>query len=113
MASQAAPLSGATAAKLTGLFAYLPTPPRRSIAFNIGSKFAHHNKLEHELGLIRFLCDPHSPWWRDPIENANGIIRRDLPCKTDVAYYTRKDIQDIVWANNTKSRKPLGHLTPA
>ena len=69
----------ATAAKLTALFADLPKPARRSITFDNGAEFAHHDKLERDLGLISFFCDPHSPWQRGSIENANGIIRRDLP----------------------------------
>ena len=103
----------ATAAKLTALFADLPKPARRSITFDNGSEFAHHDKLERDLGLISFFCDPHSPWQRGSIENANGIIRRDLPRKTDFADYTEQDIQDIVWVNNTTPRKRLGYLTPA
>ena len=83
----------ATAAKLTALFADLPKPARRSITFDNGSEFAHHDKLERDLGLISFFCDPHSPWQRGSIENANGIIRRDLPRKTDFADYTEQDIQ--------------------
>ena len=101
----------ATAAKLTALFADLPKPARRSITFDNGSEFAHHDKLERDLGLISFFCDPHSPWQRGSIENANGIIRRDLPRKTDFADYTEQDIQDIVWVNNTTPRKRLGYLT--
>ncbi len=38
---------------------------------------------------------------------------RDLPRKTELADCTEKDIQDIVWANNTTPRKRLGLPTPA
>ena len=47
------------------------------------------------------------------LENVNGILRRDLPRKTELADDTEQDIQDIVWANNTTPRKRLGFLTPA
>ena len=103
----------ATAAKLTALFSVLPEAARRSITFDNGSEFAHHQKLEGELGLLTFFCDPHSPWQRGSIENANGILRRDLPRKTEFSDYSEQDIQDIVWANNTTPRKRLGYLTPA
>ncbi len=86
---------------------------RRSITFDNGSEFAHHQKLEGDLGLLTFFCDPHSPWQRGSIENANGILRRDLPRKTQFSDYSEQDIQDIVWANNTTPRKRLGYLTPA
>ena len=52
--------AGATAAKLTALFAGLHKPTRRSITFNNGSECAHHNKLERKLGLISFFYGPHS-----------------------------------------------------
>ena len=103
----------ATAAKLTALFSGLPEAARRSITFDNGSEFAQHHKLECDLGLLTFFCDPHSPWQRGSIENANGILRRDLPRKTEFSDYSEQDIQDIVWANNTTPRKRLGYLTPA
>ncbi len=103
----------ATAAKLTGLLSGLPAAARRSITFDNGSEFAEHDKLERELGLQTFFCDPHAPWQRGSIENANGILRRDLPRKTDLADYSEQDIQDLVWANNTTPRKRLGYRTPA
>jgi len=56
---------------------------------------------------------PNSPWQRGSIENANAILRRDLPRKSEFSDYSEQDIQDIVWANNTTTRKRLGYLTPA
>ena len=103
----------ATAASLTDLFSGLPVAARRSITCDNGSEFAEHKKLERDLGIPTFFCDPHSPWQRGSIENANGILRRDLPRKTDLTDYSEQDIQDIVWANNTTPRKRLGYLTPA
>ncbi len=102
-----------TAAGLTSLFADLPEAARRSITFDNGSEFAAHKKLERELGMLTFFCDPHAPWQRGSIENANGLLRRDLPRRTDLADYSEQDIQAIVWANNTTPRKRLGYLTPA
>ena len=43
----------------------------------------------------------------------NGVLRRDLPRKTDLADYSQQDVHDIVWAINTTPRKCLGFLTPA
>ena len=103
----------ATATSLTGLLEGLPVAARRSITCDNGSEFAGHNKLERDLGIPTFFCDPHSPWQRGSIENANGILRRDLPRKTEFADYSEQDIHDIVWANNTTPRKRFGYLTPA
>jgi IS30 family transposase len=103
----------ATATKLTSLLCGLPHTARRSITFDNGSEFAEHHRLETDLGMLTFFCDPHSPWQRGAIENANGVLRRDLPRKTQFTDYTEQDIQDIVWANNTTPKKRLGFLTPA
>jgi len=69
--------------------------------------------LEDKLDMESFFCDPHSPWQRGAVENANGLLRRDLPRKTDLTDYSDQDINDIVWAINTTPRKCLGYLTPA
>jgi IS30 family transposase len=113
----AAPLpskaAAATAATLCGSFAALPEAARRSITFDNGPEFARHHRLQEELAMQTFFCDPHSPWQRGSIENTNGILRRDLPRKTELSDYSDQDIHDIVWAINTTPRKCLGFLTPA
>ena len=103
----------ATAATLAGSFAALPEAARRSITFDNGPEFAHHQKLQQDLDMQTFFCDPHSPWQRGSIENANGLLRRDLPRKTELSDYSPQDILDVIWANNTTPRKCLGFLSPA
>ena len=63
--------------------------------------------------MLTFFCDPHSLWQRGSIENANGILRRDLPRKTEFSDYSEQDIQDLVWANNTTSSMPMDHSVEA
>ena len=113
----AAPLASKTAeltaVTLCGSFAALPEAARRSITFDNGPEFARHQKLQDNLAMQTFFCDPHSPWQRGSIENANGLLRRDLPRNTQLSDYSDQDIHDIVWAINTTPRKCLGFLTPA
>ncbi len=59
-----------------------------------------------------FFCDPHSPWQRGSIENANGRLRRELPRKTNLGDYTDDDIDDVIWNLNSTPRKCLGYKTP-
>ncbi len=103
----------ATAATLAGSFAALPKAARRSVTFDNGPEFARHQKLQQDLEMQTFFCDPHAPWQRGSIENTNGLLRRDLPRKTELAQYSDQDILDIVWTVNTTPRKCLGFLTPA
>ncbi len=108
----------ATAASLTGLLEGLPRAARRSITpdrvrgrlCDNGPEFAEHKKLERDLGIPTFFCDPHAPWQRGSIENANGLLRRDLPRKTELADYTEQDIQDIDWFNNRRLLEPIGNI---
>jgi IS30 family transposase len=107
----AAPLKTKTAEAtdrlLRAIFRRLPLLARRSITFDNGSEFARHQNLSQTLDMKTWFCDPHSPWQRGSIENANGVLRRDLPRKTDLADYSQQDIHDIVWAINTTPRKCL------
>jgi len=83
------------------------------VTFDNGGEFHDHRKLEAVLELETYFCDPHSPWQRGTIENTNGILRRDMPRKTDIANYTARDIDEITWAVNSTPRKCLAYKTPA
>ena len=68
--------------------------------------------MTEAIGLHAYFCDPHSPWQRGGLENANGRLRRDLPRKTSRADHTDSDIDDVVWNLNTTPRKCLRYRTP-
>ena len=91
----------------------LPQGARKTVTFDNGGEFGQHQRLEAALGIAAYFCDPHSPWQRGTIENTNGILRRDMPRKTDITNYTARDISDITWAVNSTPRKCLGYKTPA
>ena len=113
----AAPLKTKTAEEtdtmLRTILAPLPQPARRTITFDNGPEFALHRNLMKALAIQAFFCDPHSPWQRGTIENTNGIVRRDMPRKTQVSNYTGRDIDELAWAINSTPRKCLGFKTPA
>jgi len=90
----------------------LPARARRTITQDNGGEFARHETVTKAIGMRAFFCDPHSPWQRGGIENANGLLRRDLPRKTRLDHYTDDDIDDIVWNLNSTPRKCLGYKTP-
>ena len=75
---------------------------RRSVTFDNGSEFALHQNLNMPSGHANHLCDPHSPWQRGTIENTNGLLRRDMPRKTNLHDYTARDIDDLTWAINAQ-----------
>ena len=73
-----------------------------------GGEFWQHEKLP----VKTYFCDPHSPWQRGSIENANGVLRTYLPRKVRINQFNESDIEDIMWTYNTTPRKCLGSLTP-
>ena len=73
---------------------------------------ARHKAVTEAIGLRAFFCDPHSPWQRGGIENANGLLRRDMPRKTRLSDYRDDDVDDVIWNLNSTPRKCLGYRTP-
>ena len=101
-----------TATTIAGELGGLPARARRTITHDNGGEFARHEAVTDAIGLAAYFCDPHSPWQRGSIENANGRIRRDLPRKTSLAGYTDADIDDVIWNLNSTPRKCLRYRTP-
>ena len=101
-----------TARAIVGELGGLPAKARRTITHDNGGEFARHEAVTDSIGLHAYFCDPHSPWQRGSIENANGRLRRDLPRNTTLANYTDADIDDVIWNLNATPRKCLGYRTP-
>jgi IS30 family transposase len=101
-----------TAAAVSNELAGLPARARRTITYDNGGEFARHEDVTEHIGLRAYFCDPHSPWQRGGIENANGRLRRDLPRKTSLDGYTPADIDDVIWNLNSTPRKCLNYQTP-
>lgn len=105
--------AASVAQTLQSLLAPLPPTLRRTLTFDNGTEFAHHHTLHQPLGIKTFFCDPHSPWQKGGIENANGRLRRLLPRKTDLSLLTPQQIHQIALLYNHTPRKCLGFKTPA
>ena len=91
---------------------HLPQTARRSITFDRGSEFADHRTIKDKIGSDIWFCDPHSPWQRGSVENMNGIIRRDMPRRSDITDYTEMDIERLQLLINSTPRKCLKFKTP-
>lgn len=91
----------------------LPRALRKTIAFDNGTEFALHHELRDAIGIETFFRNPHSPWQKGGIENANGRIRRFLPRKTNLDNLDPNGLAAIAWLHNNTPRKCLGFKTPA
>jgi len=101
------------AKRLLKQFRSLPASLRRTLTVDNGTEFAFHYRLNQELGMATYFCDPHSPWQKGGIENAIGRMRRRLPRKTDLATLSATRLNQLVAAYNHTPRKCLGFRTPA
>ncbi len=80
----------------------------QSITFDNGIE----NKQHHIIGVPTFFCEPYSSWQKGSIENANRLIRRFVPKKTNMRYITQRHCDAIATYINKKPRKILGYASP-
>ena len=109
------PRKTATAARqaLIGVLAALPESLRRSLTYDNGPENAEHLQLAAQIGLRSYFCEPYHSWEKGTVENTNGLVRRFLPKRTDLATLSEARIREIEsWLNN-RPRKCLGFQTPA
>ena len=84
----------------------------RSITFDNGLENAEHQKIAALLGVKTYFCNPYHSWEKGGVENGIGLIRRDLPKKTDFSLISNRKIRFIEKKWNNRPRKLLGFLTP-
>ena len=70
------------------------------------------NTKHEELSIPAYFCDSYSSWQKGGVENANKMIRRFIPKKSDLNDYSDKYIKMIVDILNNKPRKSLDYKTP-
>ena len=94
------------------VLAELPPAARQTITFDRGSEFLGYQQLAKSCGIDSYFCDPHSPWQKGSVENANGRLRRFLPGELDLATLTPAHLHQIERQMNDTPRKCLGFRTP-
>jgi transposase, IS30 family len=62
---------------------------------------------------ISIYCDPHSPWQKGSVENANGRVRRFLPWEAEPAALARARLRRLAERLNDTPRHCLGYRTPS
>ena len=85
---------------------------RQSLTYDQGSEMARHKELAANLNIKVYFCDPHSPWQKGSVENANGLVRQYLPKGTDLSGYTQEQLDAIADEINNGPRKTLNAYSP-
>jgi transposase, IS30 family len=90
----------------------LPEDARRTVTFDRGTEFAGHAALDRELAVASYFCDPHSPWQKGAVANANGRIRRFLPRHCGPEALGCAHLRRLSDRLNDTPRRCLGYRTP-
>lgn len=101
-----------TVDQLAALLDAVPSPLRRTIAFDNGPEFAFHHHLAQRTGIATYFCDIRAPWQKGGVENAIGRLRRSLPRKTDLDLIDPQRWIAIADRYNDTPRKCLDFATP-
>ena len=91
----------------------LPEHLRRSLTWDRGSELADYQRVQVELDMPVYFCDPRSPWQRGTNENTNRLLRFWLEKGTDLSQHTAQDLDRIAATLNARPRPTLGLRTPA
>jgi len=90
----------------------MPVSWVRTITFDNGTEFAHHEKMADALQISVYFAAPYSSYQRGTNENTNGLIRRHLPKGTSFRELSQHRVAQIVEELNNRPRKILGYRTP-
>jgi len=91
----------------------LPEHLRRSLTWDRGTELARYDKIQLDLQMPVYFCDPHSPWQRGTNENTNRLLRHWLTKGTDLSRFTAADLRRIAATLNARPRPTLNLQTPA
>jgi IS30 family transposase len=91
----------------------LPEHLRRSLTWDRGTELARYGKIQLELAMPVYFCDPHSPWQRGSNENTNRLLRHWLTKGTDLSRFSAADLRRIAATLNARPRPTLNMRTPA
>jgi IS30 family transposase len=77
----------------------------KSVTYDNGIENRNHRTT----GVTSYFCAPYHSWEKGSVENANKMLRRYFPKRTDFSQVTQEQIDAAVTCINNKPRKILGY----
>jgi IS30 family transposase len=74
--------------------------------------FAKHEELERLLQVKIYFCHPYHSWEKGTVENANKVIRRDIPKGSDISKRSKRFIERLEQKLNRRPMQCLDYRTP-
>jgi IS30 family transposase len=84
----------------------------KSITFDQGSEFKKYQWIKDCLETDVYFCHAAAPYEKGAIENANGVIRTELPRHYDISTLKQKDIVKLATEINGRPLCCLDYETP-
>lgn len=85
----------------------------KSITFDNDIAFRQHEKLGIAFESATYFCDPFKSHQKGGIENANRLLRRYCPLKSDIDALTQEELDVYVQQINDRPMRCLGYRTPS
>jgi IS30 family transposase len=82
-----------------------------SITFDNGREFYGFKQIAKAIKTNIYFADPYSSWQRGSNENANGMIRRYFPKKSNFSKITHRQVKKVIDKINNRPRKILNYQT--
>ncbi len=101
-----------TATVMTEMYLSVPEHLRKTTTADNGSEFCQHEEVTQNTRIQVFFARPYHSWERGSNENANGLVRRFFPKKTDFDPISEQEIQAVQDAINHRPKKCLDFRTP-
>jgi IS30 family transposase len=101
-----------TATVMTEMYLSVPKHLRKTTTADNGSEFCSHEKVTKKTKIQIFFARPYHSWERGSNENANGLVRRFFPKKTNFDPISKQEIQAVQNAINHRPKKCLEFRTP-
>jgi len=86
--------------------------PAKTLTNDNGVEFKRAQYLTSNVAVPIYFCNPHSPWERGSVENANGLLRQYFPKGYDFDKLPSWAPSAVENTLNFRPRKVLGFKTP-